>query len=296
MLSRIGVVGHHTWFSNHFPEGWENDQNVLCLDVNERDYNFLIKMKNFWPDITLFYRPELYPRAHIEAIPGKRIAILSEPIPYIDHESEIYTSSETDLRVAVYQGMQWDLFDRIYYYDSGKKRTIERFGWPISGFHPMPIDINHFRPSLRNRPIDVFFIGKATPRRIAIMDFLRTANLRFVWVAHGVHGRELAYLFRRSKLVLNVHADDLPATEPRLFLAAACGCAVLTDLLPERPEWFSDQIFQFKDALTQVDIDKALQHFMTEGPIWNSREIQKKIGVRNFINANWKMLASAGSI
>jgi hypothetical protein len=36
---------------------------VLCLDVNETDYSFLLNLYDFRPDITLFYRPELYPEA-----------------------------------------------------------------------------------------------------------------------------------------------------------------------------------------------------------------------------------------
>ena len=78
---KIAVVGPFTWFAPHFPEQWQDDANVLCLNIDEFDYKFLITLINFRPDITLFYRPEIYPRKFIEQVSGLKIAFLSEPIP-----------------------------------------------------------------------------------------------------------------------------------------------------------------------------------------------------------------------
>jgi hypothetical protein len=288
-IERIGVVGHYTWFSNHFPEHWDRDPNVLCLDVNEGDYNFLVMMKNFWPSITLFYRPELYPRRLLDAIPGAKVAMLSEPVPYFDGVT-LQTSSETDLRLRVYSGMQWDAFDRVFYYDAGKASAVERLGWKVSGYHPLPIDTAHFRPSGKSRPIDICFIGKPTPRRIAEFDFLRSSRFRFVWIAHGVHGKELAQVLRRSKVVLNVHADDLPAMEPRLFLAASCGCCVLTERLPAEPSSFPERIIQYEGPLSLMHVQAALDRFEREGRAWNSGQATNPLGTRDFLNRVWRDL------
>jgi hypothetical protein len=76
------------------------------------------------------------------------------------------------------------------------------------------------------------------------MDFLRSSRLTFIWIAHGCHGRMLASLFRRSKIVLNIHADAKDAFEPRVYLAAACGALVLSEPLSSTPDFFRGRIVQ----------------------------------------------------
>jgi hypothetical protein len=233
---RIAVVGHAAWFTNHYPEDWRDDPNTLCLDVKESDYSWLMVLRNWRPDATLFYRPELYPERFVRHVDGVRVAFLTEPLPALNN-GDLETTAESALRLQVYAGMAWNAYHRRLYYDSGRAATAARLGWPIDAFRPMPINTTLFHaPSVHaKRPIDVCFIGKATPHRIARLEYLRASGLRFVWVAHGVYGTRLARLFRRSRVVLNVHADGIAAQEPRLYLAAACGCRVVTEPLSTAP-------------------------------------------------------------
>jgi hypothetical protein len=249
---RVAVVGPRTWFANHYPEGWEQDPLVLCLDVFEGDYSWLMVLRNWRPDVTLFYRPELYPARYLHHIPGQRIAFLTEPLPAL-RDGRLEMTAESALRLAVYQGMSWGAYHRCLYYDAGRKASVEQLGWPISGYRPLPIDTSHFRPGAPDdaRPIDICFVGKATPHRIALLDFLRSTSMRFLWVAHGVSGAELAALFRRSRVVLNVHADGVAAQEPRLYLAAACGCRVLTEPLSTAPAAFRASIIELAGPWTE---------------------------------------------
>lgn len=279
---RIGVVGHHTWFSNHFPEHWETDTNVLCLDVDETDYRFMVYMANFGPDITLFYRPELYPTHYLRLIPGRKIAFLSEPLPYLKN-GRLISSAETDLRVQVYSSMDWQAYDEIIYYDPGKRQTVEALRWPVTSFRPLPIDTHWFKPYRNRRPIDICFLGKATPRRIAAMDFLRLQKWRFVWVAHGLSGRQLASLFRRSKIVLNIHADALPALEPRVHLAAACGCLVLSEPIGTEVAPFAERVLQYDGELGVVAIRNALEIFEARAPSWQNSEAHLELSVRRMV-------------
>lgn len=242
---RVAVVGHHTWFENHFPENWRADPDLLCLDVDERDYSWLMVLRNFKPDITLFYRPELYPEAYLRHVSGIRVAILSEPLPVLA-ENGLVLTDETALRMTVYGRMAWHAYHWRIYYDPGKQASAGHLGLPIEEFRPMPIDTSVFAPLPASVPrsIDVCFMGKPTAHRIAALDALRLMRLRFVWVAHGLSGPELARLFARSHVVLNIHADAMPALEPRLYLAAACGCRVVTEPLSSPPSVFARRIFE----------------------------------------------------
>jgi len=136
----------------------------------------------------------------------------------------------------------------------------------------MPIDTEVFHPPQiqRSRPYDVCFVGKATSHRIAVLDFLRSSSLKFLWVAHGVSGRDLAHIFRRSRLVLNIHADGVPALEPRLYLAAACGCQVITEPLSSRPTIFLSRVIEEKRALNEVILRDHLRE--ASGQIWTNED------------------------
>ncbi len=257
---RIVVVGHYAYFANHFPEGWATDKNVLCLDVDEKDYSFLIAAANFKPDIALFYRPELYPERYLKMIGGSRVAFLSEPVPELKN-GQRFESAETQLRLAVYSRMNWDSFDRVYYYDKSKEAMIGSLGWPITGYRPLPVDTMSFKPGRMARSFDVCFIGKATPHRIQQLDFLRSLGVRFVWIAHGVSGADLASVFRRSKVVLNVHADGLTALEPRVWLAASCGCVVLSERLPPAERMLLDHVIEYDGSLNEQHIFAAIRKY-----------------------------------
>jgi hypothetical protein len=281
---RIAVVGARTWFANHYPEGWQQDPQVLCLDVFEGDYSWLMVLRNWRPDVTLFYRPELYPARYLERVPGLRIAFLTEPLPAM-RDGQMQMTAESALRLKVYEGMAWQAYHRCIYYDAGRAETVRHLGWPITAYHPLPLDTAHFHPGEpgAERPVDVCFVGKATPHRIEVLDFLRSASLRFLWVAHGVSGPHLATLFRRSRIVLNVHADGVAAQEPRLYLAAACGCRVVTEPLSTAAMGFTGRISQIA-APWNEGLMRALLREATRAPwTWQDEEDRKAMGVRRLL-------------
>ncbi len=267
---KIGFVGHHTWFENHFIENWQKRPDVLCLDVDEKDYVFLTKLVNFQPEITIFYRPELYPRRYLKSISGKKVAFLSEPIP----DNLNFSSVEGNLRDSVYKQMNWDCFDYKIYYDQGKRQASLDRQWPINEYRPIPINTSVFKikSTSKSRAIDVIFIGKPTLKRITQLDFLRSMDVNFVWVAHGVSGKCLAALFNQSKIALNIHADDMGSFEPRIYLGASCGCTVLTDKLSYQGDFFNQNILEYEGNLTEELILKALKHHHSSKYLNNSED------------------------
>jgi hypothetical protein len=268
---RIAVVGHRIWFENHYPERWRTDPEIRSFDVSERDYSWLMALINYRPDVTLFYRPEIYPKQYIQNVRGIRIAVLSEPLPLLEN-GRLVPSEETALRMRVYRRMPWEAYHWRIYYDPGKAASAASLGFIIDEFRPMPIDTEVFRPprGQHSRPFDICFVGKATPHRIAVLDFLRLSPLRFLWVAHGVSGRELAQIFKRSRAVLNIHADGVPALEPRLYLAAACGCQVITEPLSSRPTIFLSRIIEEDRTLNNAVLQSHLKE--TLGQVWTDED------------------------
>lgn len=281
---RIAVVGPRTWFANHYPEGWEHDPEVLCLDVFEGDYSWLMVLRNWRPDVTLFYRPELYPAEYLERISGQRIAFLTEPLPAL-RNGQMQMTAESALRLKVYERMAWNSYHRCIYYDAGRMETVRQLGWPVASFRPLPVDTAQFHPggSAEERSIDICFVGKATPHRIAMLDFLRTASMRFLWVAHGVSGPHLAMLFRRSRVVVNVHADGVAAQEPRLYLAAACGCRVVTEPVSTLVSGFSDRIHQLEGPWDEPMLRAQLREEAQAPWTWRDEQDRMALSVRRLL-------------
>jgi hypothetical protein len=279
---KIAIVGNPVYFANHYPENWRRDSNTVVFEATENDYSFLIAVANFRPDLTIFFRPELYPQELITAISGVRIAFLSEPLPLLKNKL-LHNSSETLTRIAMYSRMAWQAFHRVYYYDAGKRATLEALGWRIDGYLPLPIDTSLFRPDSRKRPIDLCFVGKPTERRVRLLDALRYMNFRFLWIAHGVSGKDLALIFRRSKIVLNLHADDLPALEPRVFLGAASGCVVLTEDPGYLPEDVREHVVTFQKALYGHVIEHALSVYEESKDRWKKAGPLLQYSMRRFI-------------
>ncbi|TPM37558.1 hypothetical protein [Mesorhizobium sp. B2-3-4] len=115
------------------------------------------------------------------------------------------------------------------------------------------------------------------------MDFLRSTDLKFAWVAHGLSGRALAALFRRSKVVLNIHADEMPSFEPRIYLGAACGCVVLSEPMGQRPEVMRESIIEYSGSLDYAGVKSALRLFNTGEPQRASELESSKLGVDRFL-------------
>jgi len=287
---RIAVIGHYIYFANHFPEHWQSDGNVLCLNVSERDYSWLVCVRNFRPDLTLFFRPELYPRRLVEAVPGIRVAFLSEPLPNVS-DGRFEHTPETDLRLLVYANMAWGSYHWRIYYDEGKRESVARLGFGVDEFRPLPVDTATFYPLRgQDRPApryDVCFVGKPTVHRIEKLDFLRSSHLSFVWVAHGAAGADLAWVLQRSRLVLNVHADGMPAMEPRVYLGAACGGLVVSEPLSSAPSYLCDRIIQVAGPWNEEVFQSLLAvEDRLQGPLDLADEVAR-MGTRRLVQDVW---------
>lgn len=121
--------------------------------------------------------------------------------------------------------------------------------------------------------IDVLFVGLMTPRRLRLIEPLKTAGFRLhlVTETQPVFGDELYRLFRRSKIVLCPYSHDNPATHiadlARLDILLSNGRLVLHER-PSNPDEFADFIrvvptFAYDEASTLIArflADPSLRH------------------------------------
>ncbi len=252
MRPRVACLGHRVYFENHFCELKSRFFEVAWFDYDHFSNVVYDEIRFYRPDITLVYRPELHRASDLLAIPGYKIGFSTEPLPKIAIDGTVRASTETDRRLAMISHLQKAGFNRIYHYDKGSKSFIERAGLPIDDYAVIPVNTNYFNPQriLKPKPKwDILFLGKATERRSKILSRLKNHNVSFLWIEHGVSGSQLGRLFKRSGCILNIHADDIQALAPRVYLAAACGVPVLTD-----PTGDSD--FPFSKLVRTTDMNE----------------------------------------
>jgi hypothetical protein len=248
-LMRYGCIGHRVYFENHFIEGHADSPDIRGFDYDHSSSRPFSQLLAFGPDVSLIYRPELYSTAMLRMLPGLKIGFSSEPLP-TGAGARRTTSSETDLREQVYRGLVARGYDMFFHYDAASAGWFDERGVHVDGYRPLPIDCDVFNPhGDADKDIDFLFVGKATPHRIAVLDRFRWLPFRFVWIAHGVSGRALADVIRRSRCLINVHADAREQFEPRVQIAALCGVAVLSE-----PLGTSD--FAGREVVHQTSIDR----------------------------------------
>lgn len=250
MRPRLACVGHKLYFQNHFCEKSSSVFDVTWIDFDHYSTVHYSRLLDARPDVTLFFRPELHDGMALRAIPGVKIGVSSEPFPKLIGR-DLQRSSETDRRVATFKRLPREAFDRLYHYDVMSKEYCESSGMNFDGYGLLPINIDWFAPARAPRKPrwDMVFVGKATPRRQRILDRLKNVNREFLWIEHGVTGRNMAEIFKRSACVVNIHADDIVALEPRVYLAAACGVPVLS-------EPTGSENYPFKDFVVEQELDE----------------------------------------
>jgi GT2 family glycosyltransferase len=257
---KIAVVGHKVYFENHYAEDGIDGVITKSFDFDHYDWDFVYDIIDFNPDCTLFYRPELYNREVLQKIPGHKYGFSTEPLPKTKNGITIRTS-ETDWRENNYKNLCFDEFNSVFHYDDLSQEYAQINGLNFSGYREIPINTNYFNPfGDYKKKWDVLFIGKATQRRNDILNFLTIhPSLSFLWIAHGTSGNELADCIKQSRCVLNIHADELLALEPRVYLAAACGIPVVTEKLSKNDFIFSENVISFEGELTDNPIFEAIQ-------------------------------------
>ena len=88
------------------------------------------------------------------------------------------------------------------------------------------------------KDLDVVFVGAILPRRKMILDRLQQ---KFPVAVITAFGNEMADVFNRAKIVLNLHAENQLDTETRVYEALGCGAFVMTERLSEESPFVSGQ-------------------------------------------------------
>ena len=245
---KVAIVGQMEYFRFHFESDLDDIYEIkrfqLRWNVSTDFYDPLIQ---YSPDLTLIFRGEFMPVEVVERIPGIKIGISTEPTPKLIDGRLVYTS-DSIRKFKLLLGIFQRRFDYIFHYDEYSKSFFESQSVPISGYCPLPIATDVYRPLDVEPRRDILFLGRSTPRREAFLQLLKR-DFDTLHIAHGMPGlngvieRDFLPLISDFKIVLNIHVEDEISWEPRVQHMLACRALMVSEPISPNPYLVSGRDF-----------------------------------------------------
>lgn len=198
-------------------------------------------------------RGDFFPHDVLSALPTPRIFWATELV-----------SRRRDQDVNLQSG----LFDFVYVRSIPCRAEVIARGWRSpdqvevlsSGFssrvfRPLP-DVQ--------KDIDVLFVGSPMPRRDAILDDLAR---HFSVARMRAYGNAMNHLFNRARIVLNLHSEEFPDTETRVYEALGSGAFLITEPLSEENPFVVGE--EFVAAGVGTDMIDTIRYYLDHA---NERE------------------------
>ncbi len=132
-------------------------------------------------------------------------------------------------------------------------QPAERVSILRSAFDPA---LHRKLPDVASRDLGVLFVGGLTERRRRL---LRSLPPDLDVTVTKAFGEEMVRYLNRAKIVLNLHADDDPDTETRIYEALGAGSFVVTEKLSAENPFTSRELVEV-DRLE--DLEATLRHYL----------------------------------
>lgn len=214
------------------------------LDYRKHRYELYQKFNSLTDfDAFLLQRGDGFPLDLIKAVNRPRFFWASELVSRCRDQDRLLCSG---------------LFNHIFVHTNACRRTVIENGWGtrdnvsvlLNGFDP---DEQHPLPCVE-KDIDVLYYGTVTPRRKALLDEL---GKKFNVHISKDFGIEMTKTVSRSKILLNIHAEDHLDIETRIFEGLGYGAFVISEKLSE------DSPFQNGKHLVEVESIAEMEEQIT---------------------------------
>lgn len=201
-------------------------------------------------DVFLLQRGDNFPIDLIESIEIPRFFWASELVSRCRDQDRLLTSG---------------LFHHIFFHSERCIKSAVSYGWVSQNM--CSVLLNGFDETIHqpipnvSRDINVLFVGSMTPRRKNCLDRLGAYfNVKIA----SAFGEDFVKLANRSKIILNIHAEDVKDTETRVFETLGCGAFLLTERLSaENPFLNGKHLVEF-DTFDEL-CDKVKYYLEREG-------------------------------
>ena len=180
-------------------------------------------------DVFLLQRGDFFPLELVDACQCPRLFYSSELIARCTDQLHLFQSN---------------LFDHVFVRTPACKQAIIEKGWmadeKISVFLSAFDEHTHCPLDGVERDIDVLFVGGVSQRRREMITELKQS---FHVVACQAYGPDMAKMFNRAKIAINIHAEEFLDTETRMFEALGSGAFLISETLSEENPFISNKHF-----------------------------------------------------
>ncbi|MBU2495964.1 MAG: glycosyltransferase [Candidatus Omnitrophica bacterium] len=245
----VSVIEKHAgWGSEYFiNKSLRNlGHETYCVDYRKDRYRLYRHFINA-PDCDAFLlqRGDYFPIPLIRAIRAPRFFLTTELVSRCQDQERLLKSG---------------LFDHIFLHTRNCVDTVISRNWAKPGqcsLLLLAFDENlHRKIPGTVKDIDLLFVGWLSKRRKI---FLKKISSQFNCLATAAYGEDLVRLANRAKIVLNIHAEDFPDTETRVFETLGCGSFLLSEQLSSENPFSELELVQFRDT---EGLMKKIRYFL----------------------------------
>lgn len=228
-MIKIAFVGQQEYFNcvygNALDDLYEVHKFQMIWGGPWYYYSELVEIQ---PDVTFFFRPELYPQELLHRLSGVKVALSSEPLPY-HLNGKLHSHSDTEYRWNSLKAAR-GRYDHFYHFNELSIQFLRNKGMHVDGAFVFPVDTDLYRPRQNFEKWDAIFFGRSTPHREHLLAELKR-DYRLLHIAHGVVDDDLVDIITSSRIGINIHVDEYLTWEHRVQNMMACGVLVMSEPL-----------------------------------------------------------------
>lgn len=256
---RVAFIAQPEYFRFTYEHDLDEDAEVrefaLVNMLETRDFSALIDFK---ADFNFFFRGEFVPADVLTQLAGVKIALSSEPFPRVI-DGRIEQTLDSVNRYLHFRDIRKLPYDYLFHYDEASLPVMARDGLQCSGPFAFPVATSTYRPSATDKTWDLFFIGRSTAHRERYFGPLKHRH-NFLHICHGLWGPDLVDYINRSKICLNVHAENEVSWEPRVQMLLACRTLLISERIT--PNKLLRPGTDYVEANSPTEMYTAVEHYL----------------------------------
>ncbi len=230
---RVAFVGQSTFFEACSLE----PQSAAAVGLESRFVEYrdgspieqvLDQLQGFGAEVTVLFRPEIFPAGTFHGLPGAVLGFLTEPLPRRERGEVVHD----DLKGRLRDLSRIDPLnvDRVIAFDPLIASAADDAA-PVWRSLPLPVADSFFRPVGTAAPAPpALFVGRSTPHRERFLAAAKWQGDVF-HLGFGVDTEHLQQLMEDHSVAINVHNEPYPTFENRVCIHLAAGQLVFSEPL-----------------------------------------------------------------
>ncbi|MEI6793511.1 MAG: hypothetical protein WCK97_09820 [Actinomycetes bacterium] len=227
------------------------------------------QLKAFGAEVTVVFRPEIFPSGALHELPGAVVGFLTEPLPR--RGSDAVAHADLDVRLRDLRRIDRLNVDRVISFDPKCAPAADEVV-PVWRSLPLPVADSFYRPVLETRSsTQALFVGRSTPHR---EEYLAESKAQgdILHLGFGVDSEHLKQLMEQHSVAVNVHNEPYPTFENRVCLHLAAGQLLFSE--PLNPAHGLEPEIDYLECYDGDVLAEALERLRMQPGLWHDVRIR----------------------